>query len=262
MRVIDRPWRPWVWSVLLAIALTGCAQVTGVRQAFELRDVHDLFARAVQADNTATIDPFLGGHSEALYREVAQTLSDTRIAELDPRLQPNAWLLRAVAAWRTGDQAGAVAAATHGLAAPGLVPQSRDQILLALIPALAIDAELRHRLAQRTSAPSFDEYSNPTGDRIDFETAVTHLTAAEALIGPATPAAVIHYVAYQRWRVLNNWRYTINRLDQRAARQNAHVAAAAFLHTDNLQTAITAAAEVIPTGEPLRQLITAQSGVP
>lgn len=245
--------------LVLVVVLAGCTTLQTGQQAFELRAVHATFAAAVTADNTATVDPFLAGQGEALYTEVKRALTDAQIATLDPRLQANAWLLRAVAAWRTGEPAVAISAATRGLAVPELVPQSRDQILLALVPALAIDSELRERLARQPGSWSAEAYA---GAHADFVTATTRLGEAEALIGPATPATVIHYVAYQRWRLLTNWRFAINRLDTRAARQAAHAEATSRLAGVTLAQAIDAAATTIPEGEPLRQLLERQRLTP
>lgn len=66
-------------------------------------------------------------------------------------------MMRAVAAWRTGRSDEALAWAERGLAAPALQAQSRDQVLLTLIPGLVIDSDLRRRLTrdgQRVSAES------------------------------------------------------------------------------------------------------------
>ncbi len=140
----------------LAIALAGCAQVTRVQHTFALRDVQQQFTQAVQVDNAASVDPFLAGQSEGLYGTVVTALSDAQIAALDPQLQTNAWLMRAVSEWRSTHPAQAITAAEHGLAVPTLVPQSRDQVLLALLPALVIDSELRTRLAQGRPRSSRD----------------------------------------------------------------------------------------------------------
>jgi hypothetical protein len=240
---------------MLAITLAGCAQVTSVQNTFALRDVQQQFTQAVQVDNAASVDPFVAGQSEGLYSAVVAALSDAQIAALNSQLQANAWLMRAVSEWRSMHPAQAITAAEKGLAVPTLVPQSRDQVLLALLPALVIDSELRMRLAQEAEAVSVEHYEDADGYRHNFETALDTISAAHALAGTATPPNVGYYLEYQRWRVLSNWRFVINRLATREARKTAFDAAATYLQVADIQAAAETAANAIPDGEPLRQLL-------
>lgn len=252
-------------AVVLALgmgmaALTGCAAVNEVQQTFELRDVQQQFSQAVIADNNAVIDPFIAGTSEALFGRVIDALDDQRIDDLDPRLQANAWMMRAVSAWRTGRAAEALAWAERGLASPGLVAQSRDHILLVLIPALVIDTDLRQRLTSDGRRVRAESYDAPDGYRANFETAMRTVESARSLVGVATPATTVDYLNYQAWRVLTNWRYVVSTLDTREARAAAGEAAKLFLRSDGLDASASAAAAAIPDDSPLRQRIGEQGG--
>ena len=246
--------------VVGAVAATGCAPVAQVRQTLDLRDTQQRFAQAVIVDNGASVDPFVAGQSEALFAAVIDDLDDQRIAGLEPRLQANAWMMRSVAAWRSGRAAEALASAERGLAASALQAQSRDQVLLTLIPALVIDSDLRQRLSRDDKRVSADSYAGPDGYRANFETAVGAVDRARALVGPATPESTVHYVSYHAWRVLTNWRYVISRIEAADARQAARQAAADFLDGAGLEASATAAATAIPSDAALRRLIREQGG--
>src|SRR5262249_4294421 len=117
---------------------TALAVLTSCR-TLEYRQVQSQFQEAVLADNSGT--PFTHQHED-----IVDHLTPEYIAGLDPKLRPNAWMLRAVSAWRAGlTNDVAQQSAQQGLADTNLVAGSRDQIVLTMIPALVVDSDLLRR---------------------------------------------------------------------------------------------------------------------
>src|SRR5262245_42975947 len=124
----------------LAFAVVACAVlVAGCPSTFQYRSVQTQFIEATRADNAASVDPLSASPAEAPYLSIVADLTPDRIAEVDPKLRGNAWVIRSYAQWRSGSYKEAINTASAGLKAPGLGP--RDRILLTLLPALAIDSE-------------------------------------------------------------------------------------------------------------------------
>jgi hypothetical protein len=256
------------WLVLswLLLAVTACAGLSGMTvgpvETLNYRNVQQRFDEAVQQDNPETLQralqPFTEqNNADLLYQQVANELSDERIANLDARLRANAWLLRGVSEWRLGQLDAALASAQAGLREPQLRPNSRDAVLLTLLPALIIDAEIQRdwRLAgSKLTAAEYPAYQTK------FETAMKEFAKAEQAIGPATPDGAVYYLRYQKWRVLQNWRAVIGSIDDRNARNNARQAAKNVLGGDDLRKAALKQRDQIPQNYPLRQLITTQGG--
>ncbi len=228
-----------VWLfVALALVAASCPRTLAYRE------VQEDFETAVLTDG-AGLDP----------REVAASLDDARIAQLDPKLRANAWLLRAFAEWRSGALADAKASAGRGISA-GPVSGSRDDVLLHLLPALLIDTQVMDAWQAGPKTPTLESYR--AGPARDLTTALASLSDAERRIGPATPASTEHYLAYQRWRILQNWREIISHLPSAAARNTAR--AEAQQDGRILREAADAARDSIPRGSPLRHRISTQGG--
>jgi len=224
---------------LLGLGSPACA-------TFGYRSVQSDFEAAVLADNQE-LDPIID-RSGQLYAEVVGALSAERIASLEPRLRANAWLLRAFSQWRLGAFADARASAARGRnAGPAL--HSRDDVLLHLIPALAIDSEAMQAFVaagRRVEPARYQARFAP-----DFATALEQVGAAEARFGAATPHSTRFYVLYQRWRLVANWREVVSRLPDAEARRQAR--AHARVDGLSLADAANAAREAIPESYFLRQ---------
>ncbi len=231
--------RRWVLVALLVLASVGCA-------TFEYRNVQSEFEEAVISDN-AQLDPVID-RSEELYRAVAKSLTDERIAGLDPKLRANAWMIRAFSEWRSGQLAQSRTSATAGLN-ENPVAHSRDDILLHLIPALIIDSEIMIGWIDAGRRTDPDTYRR--SQERDFATAIDKVDEARARIGPPTPRSTAYYVEYQNWRILQNWRLVISKIpdrdERRAARDRAKVGG------KTLAQAAHASRDSIPQGHPLRQ---------
>lgn len=85
-------------------------------------------------------------------------------------------------------------------------------------------------------------------------------------MGPATPPNTHHYLSYQRWRVLQNWRSVINSIDagndqqDHNAQKDALEEAGKQFNGKSLKEATKYFEFSIPEGNSLRDLIAAQSG--
>jgi hypothetical protein len=243
----------------LAFATAGCSTL-------HYRDVQTQFESAVRSDNERASMPFTERLGQ--YGGVASVLTPAYIENLDPRIRPNAWTLRSVSQWRIGDFTNAVASSENGLAAiqdlksqAPLVEESRDSVILTMVPGLVEDSRARRRFEERGDADVAEhaaEYSNR------FRTALRALAEARTKNGTATPPDVTQYWAYHTWRVLQNWEFTLGRLPiagQGDARRAADELVARALGEANLAQAtslpkaIEAVEALIPADHPYRKLI-------
>lgn len=263
---------------VIIVLVTAAASCTTLRY----REIQDDFNRAVEMDNenamgrygssTVFIDP--------AYDEIIKNLSDEYIKALEPRLQPNAYMLRAVSQWRLArsqisyDDASpyldaALKSARDGLKDPEPEQFSRDQVILTILPALVIDTEIEKQFNDRDRKLSAAQYEQKPDFKSLFEQAFEELQAGEKAIGPATPPSVGYYVKFQRWRLIQNWRTVINGIEAEPGavpstddlRDTASREAAAHLEVESLGAALKAIEDPnsIPTGEPIRKVMDALS---
>jgi hypothetical protein len=238
----------WVLVALLALATPACS-------TFQYRQVQSDFEAAVLADN-AQLHPVID-RSEELYREVAESLTAERIAGLDPELRPNAWMVRSFSEWRSGQLTKARESANEGLEARP-VANSRDEVLLHLIPALVIDAEVMD--AWVDSGRRTDPVEYETSQEEDFGTAIEKVGEARGRIGPATPPSTAYYVEYQRWRILRNWLSVIAGFPDTEPAEMRAASSRAKVDGKTLDQAAKESRDAIPATHFLRQQIVAQGG--
>lgn len=256
MRILSRGLRPaWLLGLGLALLVSGCSTL-------EYRKVQQTFEEAVQADNNRVVSPFTDA-ADANYDEVARKLTAEFIQGLDRKLQPNAWTLRAVSSWRTGEFSDALYSSSQGLALirkqagdTNFVAQSRDSIILTMVPALVTDSLLTEKLHDMGRAIPGAVYQAEFAKR--HLAALRELDEARAKWGPATPASVQHYWAYQRWRLIQNWRITLDRIADPAARSDAKSKAERALGMP-LKDAADQAEKMLPEDHPYRRLIRYQT---
>ena len=232
--------------VLLAVAVTAAAcQTSGYR------NTQKRFDEANRSDAPP-----------AVYAEIVEDLDSEKIEGLDPKLHANAWMILAYAQWKTGRLEDAVSSAERGSRASGLEAGTRDAVFLELLPALVVDSEIAadwEKAGRGLSAADYADYERK------FRTGYGELLAAERAIQPTTSEAAKFYVAYQRWRILNNWRLVIASIATAdgqpdfTAQGDAGTAAAGIVGS-SLKQAANAARDQIPADDPLRELISAQGG--
>lgn len=253
-RVRTRParWLPVVGLIVLAAAC----------RTFDYRGIQRDFTAAVAADNTGSVNPLAAAATEGGYALIVEELTEGRIEGLDPRLRANAWMLRAVSEWRTGLFDEARASANRGLNEAALRPGSRDQVILTMIPGLVVDSELRERfvVGERPVDPVTYDDTYHQG----FTVALAAFDEALTAMGDATPQDIRYYFAYQKWRIVQNWRQVIEALPSSTAAdldaQDEQLRRAAEVAGGNLGDVARGLRDEIPAAHPLRGLIAAQGG--
>jgi hypothetical protein len=244
MRSLARPSLEWTVLAILVVILMGC-------QTLEYRQVQRDFEAAVRADNEGSV-------FTDLHQGIVAQLTPEYIASLDERLRPNAWLLRAVSAWRSGDFAVARASAQRGLSEPKLVAHSRDDVLMSMIDALVVDSDVRQRWLAADRVATAETYS---GYERDFKVALEQLAKAGAKISAPTPDSVQAYYHYQRWRILQNWSQVISRIDPKTPDVMLSALDRATAHLGQTpQKAAEVERDMLPADHPLRALIRTQGG--
>lgn len=235
---------------LVSLLLTAC-------QTLDYRQIQNDFNQSVQAENSGV--PFMDQHLSVL-----QSLTPEYIAKLDPKLRPNAWMLRAVSAWRVSSNELADESVIRGLKEPALVAGSRDQIILEMVPALVIDSDLRRRWNEAGQTLAATEYRQTY--EVGFKAAWNRLSNnAGPAINRATSDDVLAYFHYQRWRLIINWNAVVGSVQPEDEAREARRRAATFLGVSDvasgplLEAARREAAQ-IPQGNALRELIKAQGG--
>lgn len=240
----------------LAVAtLASCATL-------EYRKVQDNFNAAVSADNVQSLDS-LGAltstDSEQRYAQIQAQLTDEYIQNLDARLQPNAYAIRAVSQWRCGMLKEARDSALAGQNRTNIASSPRDQMVLKMVPALVIDEQLvsKYKLAHESLTEADYTSTYPA----DFVTALKVLQGALDTAPAGTPESVKYYVHLQRFRVLVNWWIVISGIERSApnggdARERARADAQQRLGM-TLEAAMRAERDAVPQGQPLRNAIDA-----
>ena len=243
------------------LVIAGLA--SGCPSTFQYRGIQSQFIEATRADNQSSADPLVqstaaAGGGSSTYASIAGELTPERIAALDPKLRGNAWVIRGYSQWRAGLYKDAVGSSASGLATPGLGP--RDRVLLQMLPALAIDSEMKDLWVAKKETLTEADYPP---FREAFTEAYRVLGKAQNLIDESTAPSTKYYLAYQRWRILNDWNIVIGSIDREntpSSTRNAARAQAEKIVGGTLSDVAAAARDTIPPGTPLRQLIEAQGG--
>ena len=241
MRSFNRKFSPLL-ALAGLLALTACSTLS-------YRALQTDFNAAVQLDNTG--QPFTDAHGQ-----VVDTLTPAYIAKLNPKLRPNAWTLRAISSWRSGQLSNAVESARLGLKEPTLQANSRDAVILKMVPGLVIDSELLMKWHGATNELTEAQYKQFARD---FITALRQFREAQTAIGPPTPDSVVAYFHFQKWRVLEDWRYVMSWVGEQSVGEAARREAKSFLGKE-IDQATDAERDAIPAGHPLRQYIRAKGG--
>ncbi len=256
--------RRWTLTAVLGLVLLGCPATL---QVLDYRTIQSDFEQAVTADNAAGLSALTG---ETRYEQVIKELTGEYIGKLDPELQANAWMLRAVSEWRAGKLGAARASAEKGLGVLEVLgnPSSlkRDQLILTMIPAQVVDSEAMAKwqaAGRKSSVVLSDELAT------SFDTALVKLGEAAGLLDEVSESAA-NYYHYQRWRMLRNWAQVITSIqvlkddgtidagETQIAKRDALTRASGILDIDDrrpINKAAKAARDQITPGDPLLELI-------
>lgn len=241
-----------LFLVVLAAGAIGCPAT------FRYRNIQTEFMEAARLDNLATVDPLSESTAEASYTSIAAELTPQHIERLDRKLHGNAWVIRSYSQWRSKQYVEALDSARRGRDVKELGP--RDRVLLALLPALVVDAEARDKWTAQGRRLTGADY--PPFEKA-FRQAYGELRQAATLLDASTAPSTTYYVAYQRWRIVNDWRIVIASIDDQdplaPAMLKARVDAQQVVGRP-LADEMRAAEKSIPDWHPLREMIAAQSG--
>lgn len=241
-----------VFRTALLVALAFASACT----TLDYRSVQGEFVDAVAADNAWSVSPLGGNAAQGLYSGIHAELTEEYIAGLDARLQPNAWLLRAVSAWRLGDFSDARISAAKGVdKLPDTQRGSRDHVMLAMLDGLVIDSDLLVKYRSLSGKVTLDVYQSSFSP--DFETGLKALDDGFKQAGPATPPEIGWYYHYHRWRLIQNWRTVVNSIEVDQDRATAKADAEAKVG-QKLGDAVKTERDEIPVNHPLHLLILAQ----
>jgi hypothetical protein len=243
-----------IFQAVFRAALLAALAFASACTTLDYRSVQGEFVDAVAADNAWSVSPLGGSAAQGLYSRIHAELTDAYIAGLDARLQPNAWLLRAVSAWRLGDFSDARNSATTGVDKLSDAQRgSRDHVMLAMLDGLVIDSDLLAQFRARDKKVALDVYQSTFSP--DFETGLKALDDGFKQAGPATPPEVGWYYHYHRWRLIQNWRTVVNSInDQDRVIARADVEGKVG---QDLRKAMDEEKEKIPDNHPLHLLILA-----
>jgi hypothetical protein len=213
------PSRFSLFACLLISLLCGACQQT--QHVFDLQRTQRTFDAASRQDNLAA----LGQSVPSGYGQVLSQLTDETISALpDPRLKANAWMMRGVSEWRTGDYLKAQASAANGLQA-GPESGSRDHLLLLMLPALAIDGQIFDAWKKAGQSFTLAQYNSVAAN--DYPVALKKLRSLSGEFTAKTDADTQDLLAFHQWRLFLNWDRMINHLAADETMQDAAAESAA-----------------------------------
>ncbi|MFO1486533.1 MAG: hypothetical protein U1F71_24435 [Verrucomicrobiaceae bacterium] len=241
-------------TLLLPVFILGC-QTT--KPVLTLAEIQHKFDDAVKQDNLATVTQGVSPN----YGEILDALTNGFIGTItEPKLKANAWMMRGVSEWRTERLSRVPDSSAAGLRA-GPVPHSRDDILLHMLPALAIDSEVTDNWMKSGKAFTAAQYEALAEK--NYLTAFGKLDEAKEQFGPATDDETKNLCAYHRWRMLLNWDAMIIHMNAPENEQEAASdRASAHFGGTSLAKLARAARESIPSSSPYRKLAESQMGSP
>lgn len=209
---------PLLACLLVSLLCSACQQIQPV---FDLQHTQRKFDAASHQDNLAAI----GQGVPSGYADVLKDLTSERINALpDPRLKANAWMMRGVSEWRTGDYLKAQTSASNGIQA-GPESGSRDHILLLMLPALASDGQIFE--AWKTAGRSFtlEQYNSVAAS--DYPVALKKLRSIPGEFTAKTDVDTKDLVSFHQWRMFLNWDAMINHMKADESVQDAAAESAA-----------------------------------
>jgi hypothetical protein len=153
-----------------------------------------------------------GDFNRGDYQKVAGELTDTQVQSLDPKLQFNAYTLRAYSEWQTGKLAEAKQTAAIAMAQPGLVAGPRDKFLMSILPTLVDEQEMYNKYKQLPEPKQITMQTYKNYYENGYMGVVSTLKKAYTQAPADVPGSSLDYAHCQRGRVLGNWRTIMNHI--------------------------------------------------
>lgn len=207
------------------------------------RDIQQDFNNAVQNDNITSEVP--GSDPQASYQSIILNLTEDFIGSLDVRLQGNAYVLKAIAQWRTGQFEDALKSVDK---ASSKQLGARDKVMVQLLPIMIAESSLMKDYSQKEGIP-YDKYENYLNKYAGFYRMLNSIDT-----GTASADSIKFYVAYQGWRIMTNWKIVASSVKPAGKISEALDKAKNALSKD-LTDVISEFKSRIPASHPLAQLI-------
>jgi hypothetical protein len=146
------------------------------------------------------------------YHQVTGELTDANIQKLDPKLQFNAYTLKAYSEWQTGKLAEAKQTAATAMNQPGLEAGPRDKFFLSILPALVDLQELinKYKELPKPKNISVQSYKNDYENR--YLRIVASLKDAYTQAPAEVPPSSLDYAHCKRGDALMAWRAVIENI--------------------------------------------------
>ena len=207
------------------------------------RDIQQDFNNAVQNDNITSEVP--GSDPQASYQSIILNLTEDFIGGLDARLQGNAYVLKSIAQWRTGQFKDALNSVDKASAKQ---LGARDKVMVQLLPIMIAESSLMKGFSQKEGIP-YDNYGNYLNKFAGFYRMLNSIDN-----GTESADSIKFYVAYQGWRIMSNWKIVASSVKPATKITDALTKAQSALSKD-LNSVITDFKSRIPSTHPLAQLI-------
>ena len=146
------------------------------------------------------------------YQKVDNELSDVKIQALDPKLQFNAYTLKAFSEWQIGKYAEAKQTAATAMTKPGLVAGPRDKFFMSILPTLVTSDELTTKYQKLTAPRQITMQTYKNDYESGYKRVVTSLKDAYSQAPADVPDSSLHYARCQRKHALMTWREIMNNI--------------------------------------------------
>ena len=202
-------------TFLLALCcglLANCASSPQIVETIQYAGVQKEFRECAAQDNQLRIgakdEQAITNQMKSCYANVVSELKDLDSGQLDSEtLRANAYLLRGISQWRTGDLKGAASSASAGRSQHNMIAGSRDHLFLLLLPGQIANTKMMQ--AWRSADKKMDTSNHATLES-HFEDAGRAIRAAERAIQASSSNGAKRYVHSEKARILRNWETMIN----------------------------------------------------
>jgi hypothetical protein len=229
------------------------------------RNVQEDYNNAVRNEINSSVIPMSDYKVE--YSWVINALTKENINSLDDRLKGNAYMLLAISHWRINEYKKAKEAVDNAEMVskaastnPALALGARDNIMLKILPSLIAESS---KLSKYDKSKGLDEEQYSSFKTV-YKLITKDLQKSFTDLNTGNPGAIKFYIAYQNWRVLQNWRIVISTLKTSQLRISSlkevdEIMNGASEDFTNLKEAINFYSSKIPLDNPLRVLTVYQT---
>jgi hypothetical protein len=146
------------------------------------------------------------------YQKVSGDLTDTNIQALDPKLQFNAYTMKAYSEWQNGKLAEAKQTAATAMGQSDLVAGPRDKFFLSILPTLVDLQELINKYQQLPKPKNISVQSYKNDYEKGYMKVVASLKNAYTQAPTEVPPTSLEYAHCKRGDALMAWRAVIENI--------------------------------------------------